>query len=387
MRIALPAVADRPPALRPMRAALARMVAALRAVVGVAAVISALLGAGGPLSWWWLMAALFAVTSWTSFYVIVAWARGLKAWLLGADLLLTAALFLAIGHLVPALAVPGTANWVSTIASMAVVSAQLAGRPAMSVPAGLLVAACAVVGLRLGHSPDGGRAAAILLSTQAVVAAAVMVVAIRTERTAVRAFAELAEAQAVAALAAARRADERAQLRLVHNGPLTTLTMALHAEAGRPGSLLQRRAVAALQDLPRLAVGVAARGGQVSLDERLDQVVAWYQPLLTVAAELPSCLVPGYVAEAFAGAVAEALENVVRHAGTGQAAVRLTDLGHEVEVTVTDQGRGFDPAQPPGGGFGLREDLTGRMADIGGTAVVRSSPGAGTMVCLGWRRG
>lgn len=387
MQIALPAMAGEPPALRPMRAALARMVAALRAVVGVAVVLSALLGAGAPLSWWWLVPALIAVTGWTWVYVVVAWRHGLRAWLLGADLLLTAALCLAIGHLVPAVAVPGTVNWVSTTASMAVVSAQLAGLPVVSVPAGLLVAASAVAGAQLAHSPGGGMAGGILLSTQAVVAAAVMVVAMRTERAAAGAFAELQEARAAAALAAARREDERAQLRLVHNGPLTTLTMALHAEAGRPGLLLQQRAAAALQDLPRLAPGVAVRDGQASLDERLAQVLAWYRPLLTVAAELPSCLVPGYVAEAFAGAVAEALENVVRHAETGRVAVRLADRGHEVEVTVTDWGRGFDPAQPPGGGFGLREDLAGRMADIGGTADVRSSPGFGTVVCLGWRHG
>jgi signal transduction histidine kinase len=57
-----------------------------------------------------------------------------------------------------------------------------------------------------------------------------------------------------------------------------------------------------------------------------------------------------------------------------------------VRVTVADQGRGFDPAQVSGLGFGLREDLAGRMAAAEGSFAVRSRPGAGTQVHLEWAR-
>jgi len=369
-----------------MRGALARMAAALRAAVAIVAVASAVVGGGPPLSWWWLIPALVTVICWTSVYAAVAWTQGLRAWLVGADLALIAALCLAIGKLVPATAVPGTVSWVSTIASMAVVCAQLGGTPAISVPAGLLVAASAVAGARLAHSPDGGVAAGILLTTQAVVAAGVMAVAMRTERGAVRAFTGLQRAQAAAELAAAQREDERAQLRLVHNGPLTVLTMALHAGAKRPSGVLRHRAAATLTELPHLTAADAVNGVQARLDERLAQIMVWYEPPLTITADLPPCSVPAHIAEAFAGAAAEALENVVRYAGTQRVTAELEDTDRVVRVTVTDQGRGFDPDRPPGPGFGLREDLAGRMAAVGGSATVRSAPGEGTVVQLEWPR-
>jgi hypothetical protein len=54
-----------------MRVALARMVAALRGVVAVVVVPSAMLGAE-HLSWWWLGIALAIVVAWTFVYVRVA---------------------------------------------------------------------------------------------------------------------------------------------------------------------------------------------------------------------------------------------------------------------------------------------------------------------------
>jgi Histidine kinase-, DNA gyrase B-, and HSP90-like ATPase len=386
MRMAAAAGAGQLAGLRPMRGALARMAAALRTAVAIMAVASAVVGGGAPLTWWWLIPALVVVSCWTAVYVLVAWTRGLRAWLVSVDLALAAALCLAIGKLVPAAAVPGTVSWVSIIASMAVVCAQLAGAPVISVPAGLLVAASAVAGARLAHSPDGGIAPGVLLTSQAVAAAAVMAVALRTERGAVRAFTSLQRAQAAAELAAVQREDERAQLRLVHNGPLTVLTMALHANAERPSGVLRRRAAATLAALPHLTATAAANGVQMRLDERLAQIMAWYEPSLTITADLPPCSVPAHIADAFTGAAAEALENVVRYAGTRRATAILTEADDVVRVTVTDQGRGFDPDRPPGPGFGLREDLAGRMAAAGGNATVHSAPGEGTVVQLEWHR-
>jgi histidine kinase-like protein len=376
---------EQSPELRPMRSALARMAAALRGVVAVIAISAALLGVEPPLSWWWLGSALVVVACWTSVYVAVAWTRGLRIWLIGVDLLFTAALCLAIGKLVPATAVPGTLSWVTNIASMAVVGAQLAGVPLVSVPAALLVAVSAVAGSRLAHSPDGGTPAGILLITQAVIAAAVMAVALRTERGAVGAFNDLQEAQAAADLAVVQRKDERAQLRLVHNGPLTTLTMALHASPERPGEMLNRHAAITLASLPQLAAVTESSDDRLRLDERLAQVIVSYEPPLRIIANLQQCSVPADIADAFAGAVGEALENIVRHAGTRRATADLRDDGRAVQVTVADQGRGFDAAQLSGRGFGLREDLAGRMAAVGGSATVRSSSGMGTVIDLEWR--
>jgi len=368
-----------------MRPVIARLVAALRAVVGVAAVASGLLAAGGPLSWRSLAPALAIDAGWTAFYVMIAWTRGLRDWLVGIDLLVTALLCLSIGYLVPASALPGSTSWVSLTAAMSVVCAQLAGKPALWLPAGLAVAGCMVAGSQLAHSPDGGEFAGGLIVTQAVITAAVMVIVLRAERSAVEAFADLEQARADATLAVARREDERAQLRMVHNGPLTILMMAFHAGAESPSAILRQRAAEALDSLRQMTAGAGACAQDMRLDERLDKVMAWYEALV-VEADLQPCSVPADIAEAFAGAVAEALENVVRYAGTQRAEVRLRDEDNVVRVTVADHGRGFEPGQLAGLGFGLREDLAGRMAAAGGAAAVRSRPGAGTEVDLEWCR-
>jgi hypothetical protein len=369
-----------------MRVGLARMVAGLRSVVAIAAVVSALVGAQRPLSWWWLVPAVVVVILWTSFYSAVAWRRGLLPWLIGIDVLVAALLCLAVGKLVPAHAVPGALSWVSTIASMTVVSAQLAGRPLLSVPAGLFVAGGLVIGSRLAHSSDGGIPVGLILLAQTVFAAVVMVAAMRGEQSAVRAFGELESERTAAVLDTARREDERARQREVHGGPLTTLAMALHADARHLSPVLRERAAAARQDLLRLAAPPSASGAVVQLDARLAQVVVWYASRLRISTTLAACSVPYDAAEALAKATGEALENVLRHAGTQQARLDLTADEYAVQVTVTDHGRGFRKGQARAAGFGVREEIPGRMAEVGGTASVDSSPGAGTVVRLTWHR-
>jgi hypothetical protein len=371
-----------------MRPAIARMTAALRGGVGVAAVVSGLLAGGAPLSWWILGPALAVVACWTACYVVVAWTRGLLDWLVATDLLLVAVLCLGIGHLAPASALAGSTSWVGLVAAMAVVSAQLTGKPRLWLLPCLGVAGAMVIGSLLAHSPAGAEYTGGLMVTQSVLTAIVMVILLRAERSAVRAFADLEGARTEAMLAAARRDDERAQLRMVHNGPLTILTMAFHASADRASPILRRRAAETLDSLRTLTSAAEAGASirEARLDERLATVAAWYEAL-EVAVDLEPCRVPADIADAFAGAVAEALENVVRYAGTQHAAVRLRDQKDVVRVTVADQGRGFEPALVSGLGFGLREDLAGRMAAAKGSSAVWSRPGAGTEVHLEWARG
>jgi signal transduction histidine kinase len=172
---------------------------------------------------------------------------------------------------------------------------------------------------------------------------------------------------------------------MLHNGPLTILTMALHIGPRRPSAILRQRAAQALDALRGVATDGSTGSAQTRLDERLAKVAAWYEAL-EVSVDLQTCLVPADIADAFAGAVAEALENVVRYAGTEHAEIRLRDERQVVRVTVADQGRGFEPVLVSGMGFGLREDLAGRMAAARGSSAVQSRPGAGTRVQLEWAR-
>lgn len=74
----------------------------------------------------------------------------------------------------------------------------------------------------------------------------------------------------------------------------------------------------------------------------------------------------------------EALANVRQHAAAHQVRVRLCYGGGSVRLTVTDDGKGFDPAGQDGG-YGLT-GMAGRVGLVGGTVEVTSAPGAGTEV-------
>lgn len=74
----------------------------------------------------------------------------------------------------------------------------------------------------------------------------------------------------------------------------------------------------------------------------------------------------------------EALANVRQHAAAHQVRVRLCYGGGSVRLTVTDDGKGFDPAGQDGG-YGLT-GMADRVGLVGGTVEVTSAPGAGTEV-------
>ena len=77
----------------------------------------------------------------------------------------------------------------------------------------------------------------------------------------------------------------------------------------------------------------------------------------------------------------EGLHNTVKHAQARQAVVAVTDLGDTIEVTVADDGAGFDPTGSPPGHLGLRT-MRERAGRIGATLEIQARPGAGTTVRL-----
>jgi len=89
---------------------------------------------------------------------------------------------------------------------------------------------------------------------------------------------------------------------------------------------------------------------------------------------------PAEIALAAYRIVQEALNNVARHAGAGQADVRATLLPDSVVVTVRDDGRGLAAGAPAGaGGRGL-VGMAERAAMWSGSVKVTSAPGRGTTV-------
>jgi len=84
--------------------------------------------------------------------------------------------------------------------------------------------------------------------------------------------------------------------------------------------------------------------------------------------------------------VRELLINVVKHAQASTASVSLSVKDGRLRLEVRDDGVGFDAAQSvepsaTGGGFGLFS-IRERLAYLGGTVAIRSSPGRGTRVTV-----
>jgi signal transduction histidine kinase len=80
----------------------------------------------------------------------------------------------------------------------------------------------------------------------------------------------------------------------------------------------------------------------------------------------------------------EALTNVAKHANASMARVNLKVLPTQVELTVQDNGRGFDPVEVLRGadtqaGWGLL-GIQERSSLLGGTYEIDSAPGKGTCV-------
>jgi signal transduction histidine kinase len=74
----------------------------------------------------------------------------------------------------------------------------------------------------------------------------------------------------------------------------------------------------------------------------------------------------------------EALNNVAKYADASTTTVTLVQQNGQLVFSVTDDGRGFDPAST-GHGTGL-QGMTDRLDAIGGNLQVTSAPGQGTTI-------
>jgi signal transduction histidine kinase len=203
---------------------------------------------------------------------------------------------------------------------------------------------------------------------------------------------KLASASALAAAAA-----ERARLaRDMHDSVAKSLHGVALAAAALPRWIVQDqqaavRHAAAIQVAAEQA-SVEARDLLVSLRtvhegplvERLTDLVAEFRTATGITTELEvrslADLDPAVTQEVMM-VVAEALENVRRHAGAGRAVVEVNGDGEAVTVRIGDDGSGFDPAAVPARRFGV-VGMRERAEQLGGSLDVASTPGQGTLVTL-----
>lgn len=85
---------------------------------------------------------------------------------------------------------------------------------------------------------------------------------------------------------------------------------------------------------------------------------------------------------ALVSACNEAVLNAAKHAGVSDVSVYVEVEDDRVTAFIRDAGSGFDPAAVPADRRGIAESIVLRMERHGGTAEIRSRPGAGTEVVL-----
>jgi len=201
----------------------------------------------------------------------------------------------------------------------------------------------------------------------------------------------IAGAAAGAAVARIRRAETvvargRAReevARTLHDGVLQTLAVVQRRSTDPELGTLARE-----QELELRAYLAGDRSPVDTIDElgaalrrvaaRVERRDGLHIEVLMVDEDHPP--VAAAVVEAVAGAVGEALTNASKHGAATRATV-FVDVDDRVFCSVKDDGRGFDPAGVTAG-MGMTTSITGRVAEVGGTAVIDGRPGAGVEVRL-----
>jgi len=221
--------------------------------------------------------------------------------------------------------------------------------------------------------------------------AGVALYAIAQTRQAQRLAADLQHARE--RLVAAREEERRRLRRDLHDGlgpALASLTLKVDAardelnyDASSAAEMLtgvKGDIQAAVSDIRRLVYDLRPPAlDDLGLAASLCLLAERYQSAnLTITCELPERLpaLPAAVEVAIYRITAEALTNVVRHAGARTCRVRLV-VAERVELTISDDGRGLPADAVAGVGLiSMRE----RAAELGGECAITSGAGEGTSV-------
>jgi signal transduction histidine kinase len=179
-------------------------------------------------------------------------------------------------------------------------------------------------------------------------------------------------------IAAVRAREEVA--RTLHDGVLQTLAVVQRrATDGELAELARTQE----RELRQFLFGIDRAPGDLLTELRHVASRAEARDGLSVQVTVvdePGVVSPATVA-ATAAAVGEALTNASKHGGA-RGVVVFVDPGDDgLFVSVNDDGGGFDP-DATDEGVGLGRSIRGRIADVGGTVEVVSSPGRGAEVRL-----
>jgi signal transduction histidine kinase len=100
---------------------------------------------------------------------------------------------------------------------------------------------------------------------------------------------------------------------------------------------------------------------------------------LNLALDVPDWTLTSQVRHNLFLAFKEALNNAARHAGARTVIISARVEGVNFILTIKDDGHGFDPSAPGGGGNGLA-NMQHRLSEIGGQCIIESAAGNGAAV-------
>lgn len=217
---------------------------------------------------------------------------------------------------------------------------------------------------------DLSRDAVLLIATGLVIGMASV-----TARRSAQALAQALRTEAATA--------ERERLaRSIHDSVLQVLARVRRRGAELGGEAAELARLAGEQEIALRALVAAAApdstaSGDVDLRAYL-QIMA--SPTVEVAVPGTRVMLPAARAAELAAVVREALSNVSRHAGPdAHAWVLVEDLADEIVVSVRDDGPGIAPgrlaAAAAEGRLGVAKSIRGRVAELGGTADLRTGDG------------
>ncbi|TAM71891.1 MAG: ATP-binding protein [Microbacteriaceae bacterium] len=188
---------------------------------------------------------------------------------------------------------------------------------------------------------------------------------------------------------------ERAEVdAIVHDSVLTTLLAAAGASSPEVMAVAARMATEAIGHLDAAAGAVPVDGAVLGLDrlsERISSAARSFSaPFDFSQTGVTDAPIPTIVADALHAAAVQAMVNSLQHAGRADAHRCVSIVGLEpqgVQVSVMDDGVGFDPAAVGAERLGLRVSILERVARVGGEVTVRSAPGEGATIVLSWGAG
>ncbi len=175
----------------------------------------------------------------------------------------------------------------------------------------------------------------------------------------------------------------------IHAAVLPALRRAIaEAEAGGPPELLATRLRTVDAELERLMadrwpVVLETFGLIPALEEVAERIEAETDMAVTLAVDRDEGRPPAHVERAGWRIAQLALDNAIRHAVATTVSVAVWSTPDRLEVTIRDDGRGFDVALGGDPGRGVR-DIVRRAEAVGGAASIESPAEVGTTVRFAW---